>query len=458
MPAARAGLLTAWLDARLPRDPQYPLGVVTSCYYDTPQLDSYQDSADGEFAKQKLRLRWYGDPVDPYAGVWLELKSRDGARSVKQRFRYPSSGTPNQLGLIIPEREELASRLHDLTGFAALPIAPTLQPTALIRYERIRWQAADGSVRAALDTNVRTADPRGAPIWLPIRDGSVLELKSRGRAACPDGAPRTARSAPHRAFEVRARRRDALRRRVRPRRLISPQFWSESDVHRLDPVAGLAGTDLGDRLRGISPRNGRLARRLDRDLRPLLIFYRDWQRGAGIHRVFLLAGPAITLLFIAIQWSLPLSLGLLGALSFVRFRTPIKDPAEIGYLLVVIASSIGAATYNYELIGILFAAVALVLIGQRDLRRDRPPRPDRWQPRPDHHDAVGRLHPARGRPAQLPAVQPARLQDRLHHPERRRTASLHANFRRSRYDDRWAEFRTALEAAVAPASVDLYVG
>ena len=96
-----------------------------------------------------------------------------------------------------------------------------------------------------------------------------------------------------------------------------------------------------------------------------LIFYRDWQRGAGIHRVFLLAGPAITLLFIAIQWSLPLSLGLLGALSFVRFRTPIKDPAEIGYLLVVIASSIGAATYNYELIGILFAAVALVLIGQR---------------------------------------------------------------------------------------------
>ncbi len=180
LPAARAGLLTAWLDARLPRDPQYPLGVVTSCYYDTPQLDSYQDSADGEFAKQKLRLRWYGDPVDPYAGVWLELKSRDGARSVKQRFRYPSSGTPNQMGLIIPEREELASRLHDLTGFAALPIAPTLQPTALIRYERIRWQAADGSVRAALDTNVRTADPRGAPIWLPIRDGSVLELKSEG--------------------------------------------------------------------------------------------------------------------------------------------------------------------------------------------------------------------------------------------------------------------------------------
>lgn len=180
LPAARARLLTAWLDARLPRDPQYGEGVVTSCYYDTPQLDSYQESADGEFAKRKLRLRWYGDPVDPYAGVWLELKSRDGARSVKQRFRYPSAGVPNQLGLIIPEREELTRRLRDLTGFAAAPVEPTLQPTALIRYRRIRWQSSDGAVRASLDTDVQTSNPRGAPIWLPIPDGSALELKSAG--------------------------------------------------------------------------------------------------------------------------------------------------------------------------------------------------------------------------------------------------------------------------------------
>ena len=180
LPAARAGLLTAWLDARLPRDSRYPEGVITSCYYDTADLDSYQDSADGEFTKQKLRLRWYGDPVDPYAGVWLEIKSRDGARSTKQRFRYPSIGAPNQLCLIIPEREELTRRLRDLTGLATLPIEPTLQPTVLIRYERIRWQSSDGYVRASLDTNVRTSNPRGAPIWLPVPDGSVFELKSSG--------------------------------------------------------------------------------------------------------------------------------------------------------------------------------------------------------------------------------------------------------------------------------------
>jgi hypothetical protein len=180
LPAARTGLLTAWLDARFPRDSQYAEGVVTSCYYDTPQLDSYQESADGEFAKQKLRLRWYGDPVDPYAGVWLELKRRDGVRSSKQRFRYVSSGVPNALGLVIPDRDELSKRLRDLAGHSTSPLDPTLQPTALIRYRRIRWQSPDGVLRASLDSELQTADPRGAPIWLPVPDGTVLELKSSG--------------------------------------------------------------------------------------------------------------------------------------------------------------------------------------------------------------------------------------------------------------------------------------
>ncbi len=188
-----------------------------------------------------------------------------------------------------------------------------------------------------------------------------------------------------------------------------------------------------------------------------VIFYRDWQRGAGIHRVFLLAGPAITLLFIAIQWSLPLSLGLLGALSFVRFRTPIKDPAEIGYLLVVIASSIGAATYNYELIGILFAAVALVLVGQRIFSGT----------------GLGQLG-AGGRDLiiTMPAAEYTQHESELlrflqanlsgfkitSSTQSANTASLHVNFRRSTYEDRWGEFRKDLEAKVEPASIELYVG
>jgi len=100
------------------------------------------------------------------------------------------------------------------------------------------------------------------------------------------------------------------------------------------------------------------------------LFYGSRHIGAGVHRSFIIGGPAITALFIGIQTSIPLSLGLLGALSFVRFRTPIKDPAEIGFLLLLIASSIGAATNNYLVTIILFIVVFLSL-GIQWLTRNR---------------------------------------------------------------------------------------
>ena len=91
------------------------------------------------------------------------------------------------------------------------------------------------------------------------------------------------------------------------------------------------------------------------------MFYGSRHIGAGVHRTFIIGGPAITALFLGIQVSIPLSLGLLGALSFVRFRTPVKDPAEIGFLLLLIASSIGAATNNFLATAVLFGIVFIAL-------------------------------------------------------------------------------------------------
>jgi hypothetical protein len=99
-------------------------------------------------------------------------------------------------------------------------------------------------------------------------------------------------------------------------------------------------------------------------------FYGSRHIGAGVHRTFLLGGPAITTLFLGIQTSIPLSLGLLGALSFVRFRTPVKDPAEIGFLLLLIASSILSATKNY-LVTVLLFAVAFLALGLQWLATNR---------------------------------------------------------------------------------------
>ena len=49
-----------------------------------------------------------------------------------------------------------------------------------------------------------------------------------------------------------------------------------------------------------------------------------------------------TILIIAVvKSSLALSLGLVGALSIVRFRTPIKEPEELAYLFIAIAMGLG---------------------------------------------------------------------------------------------------------------------
>jgi len=95
------------------------------------------------------------------------------------------------------------------------------------------------------------------------------------------------------------------------------------------------------------------------------VFYPRKELGSQVHRAFFLIGPSTTALFISIQFSLPLSLGLLGALSFIRFRTPIKDPEEIAYLLCLVAFSIGSATFNYMLVLLLLTLVVTLLLIRR---------------------------------------------------------------------------------------------
>jgi hypothetical protein len=98
-------------------------------------------------------------------------------------------------------------------------------------------------------------------------------------------------------------------------------------------------------------------------------FYSNRATGSQVHRAFPLLGISITAIFVTIQFSLPLSLGLLGALSIVRFRTPIKEPEEIGFIMLVIATSIAVATFKLSFVGIIFVIALAALFGQSLTRR-----------------------------------------------------------------------------------------
>lgn len=98
-------------------------------------------------------------------------------------------------------------------------------------------------------------------------------------------------------------------------------------------------------------------------------FYKSRSTGSLIYRAFPLLGTSITAIFITIQFSLPLSLGLLGALSIVRFRTPIKEPEEIGFIMLVVASALCCATFNFLFLSIILVIAILGLLFLRYGRR-----------------------------------------------------------------------------------------
>ena len=98
-------------------------------------------------------------------------------------------------------------------------------------------------------------------------------------------------------------------------------------------------------------------------------FFADGSTGSQIYRAFGLLGLSITAIFVTVQFSLPLSIGLLAALSIVRFRTPIKEPEEIGILMVVVAAAIASATFKLQFLGLLIAATFAALALQRVFAR-----------------------------------------------------------------------------------------
>lgn len=83
---------------------------------------------------------------------------------------------------------------------------------------------------------------------------------------------------------------------------------------------------------------------------------------------FLLITVCVVLIIALIKSSVALSLGLVGALSIVRFRTAIKEPEELTYLFLCISVGLGLGA-NERLLTISSVTLILVIITVRGLLR-----------------------------------------------------------------------------------------
>ena len=83
-------------------------------------------------------------------------------------------------------------------------------------------------------------------------------------------------------------------------------------------------------------------------------------------RNLILIALTTMLIITIVKSSLALSLGLVGALSIVRFRTPIKEPEELAYLFISIGVGLGlgAGQRAVTIIGCLFI-LAVIYLRQR---------------------------------------------------------------------------------------------
>lgn len=67
---------------------------------------------------------------------------------------------------------------------------------------------------------------------------------------------------------------------------------------------------------------------------------------------FVILGIATTIVITIVKSSLALSLGLVGALSIVRFRAAIKEPEELVYLFLIISIGLGCGAGQVKIISI----------------------------------------------------------------------------------------------------------
>jgi Domain of unknown function (DUF4956) len=82
---------------------------------------------------------------------------------------------------------------------------------------------------------------------------------------------------------------------------------------------------------------------------------------------FVLLACTTTLIITIVKSSLALSLGLVGALSIVRFRAAIKEPEELAFLFVTIAIGLGLGAHQ-TLLTILSSGLIMGLVCIRGMR------------------------------------------------------------------------------------------
>lgn len=93
--------------------------------------------------------------------------------------------------------------------------------------------------------------------------------------------------------------------------------------------------------------------------------YKYTHRGLNYELTFMATlvalAPIIAVVMLFIRGDLVLSLGLIGSISIIRFRTPIKDTRDMVFIFWVIAVGLGSGTYNWNVVILSTIVIATLM-------------------------------------------------------------------------------------------------
>lgn len=142
----------------------FPDRHINSLYFDTNDLQSYQENQAGISQRLKYRIRWYGEALEQANKPTLEKKIRDNQFGRKELLPLPDFQLRD------------AAQLRRL---ANEHIPKELSPKVITRYRRSYLISSNQQLRATIDTNVCYFGFSNYQ-WLPmpqLDQAIILELK-----------------------------------------------------------------------------------------------------------------------------------------------------------------------------------------------------------------------------------------------------------------------------------------
>lgn len=182
LPASRAPFASRLLAALCRPDPRFAAAVVSTVYYDSPDLRLLGQKLNSDFLKTKVRLRWYraiaGDAGS--GGAFIEVKSRVGCLRRKARAETELPGARLEAA---PLTDPVFARALDVARTLDGDLPAHLLPVMMVRYERHRFVEPISRARVSLDFRIeapranRALLGQGGPVRLDV---SVVEVKGAG--------------------------------------------------------------------------------------------------------------------------------------------------------------------------------------------------------------------------------------------------------------------------------------